>query len=145
MDRYLGYYRAMLMAGLEVKREWRIEDRDEDGKEIDFILPQKMPTAFVCNSDSTAFRLVKRLQDEGYRIPEDISIVSFDNFIYAEMSSPQITTYGADMDSLVKKSIAIILEKIADRSFSVGRVLVPGTMIERQSVCSRGDKQEIRT
>lgn len=58
------------------------------------------------------------------------------------MSSPQITTYGADMDSLVKKSIAIILEKIADRSFSVGRVLVPGTMIERQSVCSRGDRQE---
>ena len=101
-----------------------------------------MPTAFVCNSDVTAFRLVKRLQDEGFRIPEDISVVSFDNFIYAEMSSPQITTYGADMDSLVKKSIAIILEKIADRSFSVGRVLVPGTMIERQSVCSRGDRQE---
>ena len=145
MDRYLGYYRAMLMAGLEVKREWRIEDRDEDGNEIDFDLPEEMPTAFVCNSDVTAFRLVKRLQDEGFRIPEDISVVSFDNFIYAEMSSPQITTYGADMDSLVKKSIAIILEKIADRSFSVGRVLVPGTMIERQSVCSRGDKQEIRT
>lgn len=56
------------------------------------------------------------------------------------MSTPQITTYGADMDTLVKKSIAIMHEKLADRSFSVGRVLVPGTMIERQSVSIRKKK-----
>ena len=140
MDRYLGYYRAMLMAGLDVKDEWRIEDRDEDGVSVDIVLPEAMPTAFVCNSDAAAFSLVKRLQDEGYDVPEDISVVAFDNFIYAEMSTPQITTYGADMDTLVKKSIGIMLEKLADRSFSAGRVLVAGTMIERQSVCDRRKK-----
>ena len=56
------------------------------------------------------------------------------------MSTPKITTYGADMDTLVKKSIGIMLEKLADRSFSAGRVLVAGTMIERQSVCDRRKK-----
>lgn len=134
MDRYIGYYRAMLKAGLSIKDEWRIDDRDEEGEGIELCLPEEMPTAFVCNSDSTAFNLVKRLQKDGYRVPEDVSVVAFDNFIYAEMSSPKITTYGVDTDALARTAIRIILDKLADPEYSVGRVLVSGTLIERKSV-----------
>ena len=134
MDRYIGYYRAMLAAGLETKKEWLIEDRDEEGDKIELVLPKDMPTAFVCNSDAIAFDLVKHLQKEGYRVPEDISVVGFDNFIYSEMSSPKITTYGVDTDALVRNSIRIILEKLNKPDYSVGRVLVAGTLIERNSV-----------
>lgn len=141
MDRYIGYYRAMLKAGLETKDEWRIEDRDDEGEKIRFDLPKEMPTAFVCNSDATAFDLVKRLQKDGYRVPEDVSVVAFDNFIYAEMSSPKITTYGVDTDSLAKTAIRIILEKLSDPDYSVGRVLVSGTLIERKSVLAPVSKK----
>ncbi len=134
MDRYIGYYRAMLKAGLAIKEEWRIEDRSEEGDKIELNLPSDFPTAFVCNSDSAAFDLVKRLQKDGYCVPEDISVVAFDNFIYAEMSSPKITTYGVDTDALANTAIRIILGKIADPEYSVGRVLVPGSLIERKSV-----------
>ena len=134
MDRYIGYYRAMLAAGLETKKEWLIEDRDDEGDKIELVLPKDMPTAFVCNSDAIAFDLVKKLQKEGYRVPEDISVVGFDNFIYSEMSSPKITTYGVDTDALVRNSIRIILEKLENPDYSVGRVLVAGTLIERHSV-----------
>ena len=136
MDRYIGYYRAMLTAGLPIHDEWRIEDRDENGELIDFDLPERMPTAFVCNSDLVAFNLVKKLQENGYTVPEDISVVSFDNFIYSEMSSPQITTYGVDTDKLVNNAINIILEKLSNRNYSVGRMLIAGTMIERNSVAA---------
>ena len=134
MDRYIGYYRAMLKSGLEIKDEWRIEDRDDEGERIRFDLPEDMPTAFVCNSDATAFDLVKRLQKDGLRVPEDVSVVAFDNFIYAEMSSPKITTYGVDTDLLARTAIRIILDKLADPGYSVGRVLVSGTLVERKSV-----------
>lgn len=134
MDRYIGYYRAMLTAGLKTQEEWRIEDRDEEGDRIEIKLPKDMPTAFVCNSDATAFDLVKMLQNKGYRVPEDISVVGFDNFIYSEMSTPQITTYGVDTDALVQNAIRIMLEKLENRDYSVGRVLVAGTMVERESV-----------
>nr|MCR5001418.1 LacI family DNA-binding transcriptional regulator [Lachnospiraceae bacterium] len=40
MDRYIGYYRAMLKSGLEIKDEWRIEDRDDEGERIKFALPE---------------------------------------------------------------------------------------------------------
>jgi LacI family transcriptional regulator len=134
MDRYIGYYKSMLAAGLETKKEWLIEDRDDEGDKIELILPKKMPTAFVCNSDAVAFDLVKKLQKEGYRVPEDVSVVGFDNFIYSEMSSPKITTYGVDTDAMVINAIRIILEKIENPNYSVGRVLVAGTLIERHSV-----------
>ncbi|MCR5421515.1 MAG: LacI family DNA-binding transcriptional regulator [Lachnospiraceae bacterium] len=134
IDRYMGYLRALYLADIPVKEEWRLEDRDENGVRIEVSLPKNMPTAFVCNSDATAFELVKKLQREGYRVPEDISIVSFDNFIYSEMSTPKITTYGVDTDAMVLNAVRIILRKLDDRSYSVGRMLIPGTMIERQSV-----------
>ncbi len=134
MDRYIGYYRAMLSAGLAVRDDWRIEDRDEEGDFIAISFPEKMPTAFVCNSDAVAFNLVKELEKRGYSVPEDVSVVAFDNFIYAEMSSPKITTYGVDTDALVKNVIRIILEKVENREYTVGRVLVAGTLIERHSV-----------
>ncbi len=134
MDRYIGYYRAMLKAGLAIKDEWRIEDRSEEGDKIELKLPADLPTAFVCNSDAAAFDLVKRLQKDGHRVPEDISVVAFDNFIYAEMSSPKITTYGVDTDALANTAIRIILDKLADPEYSVGRVLAPGSLIERKSV-----------
>ena len=62
------------------------------------------------------------------------SVVAFDNFIYAEMSSPKITTYGVDTDAMVKTAIRIILDKLTDPNYSVGRVLVQGSLIERNSV-----------
>ena len=134
MDRYIGYWRAMLIAGLEIRDDWLIDDRDEEGEKIEIVLPDEMPTAFVCNSDATAFELVKRLQGEGYTVPDDISVVGFDNFIYSEMSTPKITTYGVDTDALVQNTVRIMLEKLEDKDFSVGRVLVAGTLEERESV-----------
>ena len=134
MDRYIGYYRAMLKAGLDIKNEWLIEDWDEEREKIELQLPEDMPTAFVCNSDVTAFELVKKLQKDKLRVPEDVSVVAFDNFIFAEMSSPKITTYGVDTDALVRMVIRVILNKLAEPDYSVGRVLVAGTLIERKSV-----------
>lgn len=134
MDRYIGYYKAMLYASFPVEEDWIIEDRDEDGHHIDINLPKHMPTAFVCNSDAVAFKLVNKLKENGYAVPADVSVVGFDNFIYSELSSPRITTYGVDVDSMVRSVVRIMIHKIEDPTFTVGRVVVAGTMVERDSV-----------
>ena len=61
-DRYLGYLRRMLEEGISPKNEWRIPDRSEEGIAIPLLLPEKLPTAFVCNCDATAFKLVQTLK-----------------------------------------------------------------------------------
>lgn len=71
MDRYLGYTKAMLRAGLPIRDDWRLEDRDDRGIFIPFSLPHEMPEAFVCNCDEVAYNLVETLKREGYRVPQD--------------------------------------------------------------------------
>ena len=43
MDRYLGYVKALLRAGLPIRDDWRLEDRDDRGLFIPFTLPHEMP------------------------------------------------------------------------------------------------------
>ena len=64
MDRYIGYYKAMLLARLKIRPEWLIDDRDEEGNKIELKLPEDMPTAFVCNSDAVAFETIKQLPEQ---------------------------------------------------------------------------------
>ena len=64
-DRYLGYQKAMMERGISVPEDHVIPDRRrEKGTEenfVDFALPKKMPTAFVCNCDFTAGLLIRKL------------------------------------------------------------------------------------
>lgn len=138
MDRYIGYYKAMVQEDLPIHKEWILEDRDEDGKYIDIQFPKQMPTAFVCNCDDVAFNVIKTLKKQGYHVPEDISIVGFDNSIHAELSSPKITTFDVNVDSMVKNAVDIILRKVDDPEYTVGRVIVTGNMVERKSVNAIG-------
>ena len=134
MDRYIGYYKAMLQSQLPIKKEWILEDRDKNGRYIEIQFPSDMPTAFVCNCDEVAFNVIKELKKKGYKVPADISVVGFDNFIYSYLSSPKITSFGVDLDNMVQNAVRIIINKINDPEFSVGRVVVSGSMYERNSV-----------
>ena len=64
---------------------------------IELSLPEDLPTAFVCNCDETAFRLVRTLKERGIRVPEDVSVTGFDDSIYAQLCSPPLTTVSVDI------------------------------------------------
>ena len=92
----------MLEEGISPKNEWRIPDRSEEGIAIPLLLPEKLPTAFVCNCDATAFKLVQTLKERGIRVPEDISVTGFDDSIYAQLCSPPLTTVAVDTDAIAR-------------------------------------------
>ena len=94
MDRYLGYVKAMLRAGLPIRDDWRLEDRDDQGKFMPFSLPHEMPDAFVCNCDAVAYNLVETLKRNGYRVPQDVAVTGYDDYRYSTLCSPQLTSTG---------------------------------------------------
>lgn len=135
MDRYLGYQRALLEEHLPSNKEWVIPDRDKHNDAIDLKLPTTMPTAFVCNCDETAYRFVTLLKEHGYRVPEDISIVSFDNDIYAEICIPKLTTLSVNTMALARVTAQKIhrqIEKGVRQYDWVSRI--NGNIIYRDSV-----------
>lgn len=134
-DRYLGYYKALLENRIPLRQDWVISDRSNESDIYpSFTLPQDMPTAFVCNCDETAYRLVNQLQQTGFKVPWDISVVGYDNHIYSTISTPRITTIDVNSGLMSSEAVDIILHKIRDSSYKRGRTLVAGEIIRRESV-----------
>lgn len=137
-DRYFGYAKSLMEHGVEVRKDWIIKDRDMEIAKIGtpgtFILPDEMPTAFVCNSDLTASELIKRLGEKGYCVPEDISVVGFDNYLYPGLCEVEITTYEVDVKEMARKSIHILIKKMGNESYKKGVSVIEGRVVLKNSV-----------
>lgn len=135
-DRFLGYYKALLENRITLKDEYLINDRDRNGKFIEIVFPESMPTAFVCNNDELAFNVINKLKDMGARVPGDYSVASFDNSIYSVISNPQITTMVIDVEEMAKTANKIIINKIRKENKRYGRVTIKEKILLRDSVRS---------
>ena len=134
-DRYLGYVRRLLEQGIKPKDEWNIPDRDEQGRAIRLQLPKELPTAFVCNCDETAFQMVKELKLRGLSVPHDISVVGFDNSIYAELCDPPLTTVAVDIEKIGRIAVRCIRKYMEHPDKKGGEVFrVPGQIVCRNSI-----------
>lgn len=134
-DRYMGYYKSLLEHRIPLRDDWVIDDRDEEGMVFKALrFPDEMPTAFVCNCDRVAYMAVNQLKAMGYRIPEDISVVGYDNHIYSTISNPRITTMDVNSHRMSSEAVEIIVKKIRDNNYRCGRILVTGKLLERDSV-----------
>ena len=143
-DRFLGYYRALIAAHIPFNPSYVISDRDEQGQLCEFALPDKMPTAFVCNNDELAYHLIKRLSERGIKVPDDVSIVTFDNTIYSELSGVKLTTVDNNDDELVTVATKAIIKKLQNPYKVYDRILVRAKIIERDSVkMMKGENDEI--
>lgn len=141
-ERYLGYYQALFHRGLELDPSLVIDDRDAHGRVFDpqeVALPEDLPTAFFANCDSSAQVLIRALKLAGRQVPDDISVVGFDNCLGSAPTVQMVTTYGIDMSRMAGRAIHILFHKMAHASYSSGKLTLPGTLIERQSVRTIGD------
>ena len=98
------------------------------------ILPTEMPTAFFCNCDLTAGKLIQKLRANGYRIPEDISVVGFDNYIYPGMCDVGITTYEVDQPEMAKQAVKRLIKRIEKTPCKYGTHVVEGNIVIKDSV-----------
>lgn len=136
-DRFLGYSRALWEWKISVREGWIIKDRTMDNEKIDLVLPAKMPQAFVCNCDETAYRLVSQLAKENIRVPEDVSIVSFDDDVFAELCQPPLTTVAVDINDMGEKAAESIMDNICcpdGKKEGAAVKMVKGNMVFRNSV-----------
>ncbi len=142
-DRYLGYVKCIIENQLELRDDWIIGDRDDRGilySKIDF--PDDMPTAFVCNCDETAFRVISALRTKGIRVPEDISVVGYDNYTVSSICIPTITTVEVDLDKMAEVSVDIMAKKLVDPAYHEGRRIISGKLIVKNSVLDIRNEHE---
>ena len=133
MDRYCGFLKSMMSHKKEVKQQWVIEDRDELGQ-MGFKLPKRLPKGFVCSCDLAAYMLIDKLNERGYKVPEDISVVGFDNYLYPGLADREITTYEVNTKAMTKVALEKVLKQIKNPKRGHGMDIVSGHMVIKKSV-----------
>ena len=70
----------------------------------------------------------------GYRIPEDISIVGFDNNTFADYLSPKLTTIEVNVDAMTETACELVIRLVKGEREINGRKVISGKMLIRDSV-----------
>ena len=137
MDRYMGYCKALLLN--QIDNTSLICDRSmgEKGSVIEFDLPLKLPTAFVCNCERTTGVLIEKLRERGLRIPRDVSIVAFDRFLDEYPDEMEVTTYEIDENALARISVTTLLKRISGKGKPAGITVVNGILKEGNTIKRR--------
>ena len=138
MDRFLGYYRAMLNNDLPVREDWILPDREMTGGLVKPELPAELPTAFVCNCDMTARMMIEILREKGYRVPEDISVTGFDDYPPGGENEIPLSTFRIDTDGMIGLAVKTLLERCTGEQKPFGRLVVGGQPVYRDSEIPAG-------
>ncbi|MCI5586458.1 MAG: LacI family DNA-binding transcriptional regulator [Lachnospiraceae bacterium] len=139
MDRFWGYRKALRESGIEFQPEWEISDREKNGKMYDRLEAlQNILEAYVCNCDITAHRLIQRLEEEGCKVPEQVSVVGFDNFLPMGLTTEdRITSYEVNMNQMADTCVKSLIKKIKHKKYVSGIQIVTGKIVVKNSVMPR--------
>jgi DNA-binding LacI/PurR family transcriptional regulator len=113
--RTTGWRRALSKAGALVPATHDATWDPSSGRAIGRQLAQLDDvTAVFCGNDEIAMGVIRGLADRGLRVPDDVSVVGFDNHPLAEMWSPALTTVDQDFADLGRRGFDLLLGVIRD-------------------------------
>ena len=136
-ERIIGYQKAMRDAGilidddLIIRTNFQFEGGHRAAQQL--LSLEDRPTAiFACN-DLMAIGAMRAATDLGLRIPEDISIVGFDDIQMAQYACPQLTTIAQPMFDMGKRATEMLLERIRDVNIPQRKRVFEPKLVVRQS------------
>lgn len=139
-ERLRGVRHAMKDHGLALREKYIISGNSwefEGGYEATASLlrtAEKLPTAIIAFNDRLASGAMQALQQAGLRVPDDVSIIGFDNSELAMYSMPKLSSVEINIPIMAKASVANLLYQIQTKEIIPVKILIPVTYIERASV-----------
>ena len=135
-QRRFGFLSVLRANGVEFNPNFEISaDFDSHTAELamtEFLSRKKLPTAIFCESDEMAFGAIKAIRKKGLRIPEDISIVGYDDHEFA--STIGLTTISQPVQFLGQLAASQIMAKIEKPESNTTQMKVPTSLVIRESV-----------
>jgi len=137
--REYGYRRAIHSFGLKINPNHTIlltPSMDGSYKDMKEFLTghTDLPTAFVADNDNIALGACKALQDCGYHIPEDISVIGFDDMPFCEIATPPLTTVRVFKQVMGTEAVRRLVQVIRSGNKTKIKTQICTEFIERESV-----------
>ena len=109
--RYEGYVRALREAGIAVRPERELLT-DTPGYREAYQVTERilkdLPEAVICINDIMTMAILKRLGEHGLRVPQDISVVGFDDIRFSELVSPPLTTVRQPVPEICRRTMELM-------------------------------------
>ncbi|MDQ6423160.1 LacI family DNA-binding transcriptional regulator [Paenibacillus sp. LHD-117] len=136
-DRMTGYRRAMNEAGLPMRSEWIVEGEflQQSGyRAMSFMmgLPER-PSGLVVIDDVVGFGVLRGLSELGFSVPQDISLVSFNNIALSELATPPISSVDIGTYQLGYSASQLLIRHINEDDIYQERMIIPHRLIVRDS------------
>ena len=132
LNRYSGLLMAISDSGIPIKNNTAYWYFDEDINALHsfhdltfletFIHSLSGSTAVVCHNDEVAYWLIKELEKSGLKVPEDISVVSFDNSYLSDFASSHITSLSHNKGEFEKQVCEYMLNLINGKEYSLSNL-----------------------
>ena len=136
--RYEGYKRAMLEAELEFNANWIVESdfECEGGYQAFKKMVERgpLPSSIFVSNDMMAMGVINAANELGIQIPEQLSIIGYDDIHIAKFMSPSLTTIHQPKYRLGQAAVETLLRKLDEKSVEAQVVQLEPTLVERNSV-----------
>ena len=141
-ERLKGYTQALEDAGIQVDQDLILDVTLPEAayrrKMEQLFGNNDFPTGIVASDDLIALNMSYLLSGFGLKIPTDVSIIGFNNSIFAEKSRPELTSIDLHTDSLTSQTVYQLIELMVGKQTLAVKIILPHQIIERQS-CIRND------
>ena len=136
-DRKAGYHMALMQNDLPIEKSYCIEVdnvfMDECKPLWELLRSENRPTAMVVSDDILAVSLERICNQCGISIPEDLSIISFNDSLFAKLTSPQLTSIDVNSFQLGIEAASQLINHIENPNLLATKIIVPHRIIERDS------------
>lgn len=132
-ERYFGYQKALTLNQFPTFPSVVLE-KPEDYLTFNDTLAKTNATALVVIDDIFALRTMQLAEMYGYSIPDDLSVVSFNNSIFSTLTHPYLTSIDIDISELGRMAMQKLREIIHDELSSGVRMVIPHKLIKRETV-----------
>ncbi|EHR1011700.1 substrate-binding domain-containing protein [Vibrio parahaemolyticus] len=136
--RYEGYKRAMNEAGLDFNANWIIESdfECEGGYQAFKKMAERgtLPSSIFVSNDMMAMGVINAANDLGIKVPDDLSIIGYDDIHIAKFMSPSLTTIHQPKYRLGQAAVETLVRRLDDKSNEAQVVQLEPTLVVRNSV-----------
>ncbi|TDL76190.1 substrate-binding domain-containing protein [Peribacillus frigoritolerans] len=138
-ERFEGYLLALKKHGIKPNENLMLTNVQENQDEISLFLDnlQDQPSAWFCVNDGLGFLVSSVLQQRGFKIPENVSICSFDNGQLSQILTPKITTMDIDLSYYGKKAVEQLCWRMENKEDPIQEILLPTKLIIRESTSEK--------
>jgi len=136
-DRLEGYKRALIESGMSFQSELLVigdffmEDGINGAKQL-MALSEK-PDAILAVGDDVGIGAIKYLKSAGFRVPEDVAVIGFDNDPMGIAIDPELSTVEQPVEQMAEVSLQMLLENINSKEIKFRKEVLPASILKRKS------------